>query len=337
MSAVMPWQMPPPGGELPAFPQLGAPQLGAPPGLQGLPGLGGSPPTGLPPIPGMPPLPGLGTPGSASSRLPPGVPPLPGMPGGLPPGMDPSAAFAMMQGQGGADIASQMTRWAADAYDMARNVGIAPEIQELADHFAIDERATRALDQEMKKRKDSFDEDLKALWVGLEGARNPSGMLMLKIKDMVNGNFRGISTLLDDKVQEFAKRYRLDAQAAVKLAEVLDKRETPDEDMDKIGKHLERSNKPSALMMMLLKDLRDGKPVKDPEYAAAIGSRAHEKELDKTFREKNPWNKRSRSRRGRRSPSRRRQRDRSRERRRSRSGGGRRDRRSRSHRRDRGR
>lgn len=267
----------------------------------------------------MPPLPGM--PG-----LPPGVHP----PGGLPPGMDSSGAMAMMQpGQGPpVDIAAQMTRWAADAYDQARNVGIAPEVQELADAFDIDERATRALDQEMKKRRDTFDEDLKALWVGLEGARNPSGMLMLKIKDMMQGTFRGISALLDNKVQDFAKQYRLDAQAAVKLAEVMDKRENPDEDMAKIGKHLERSNKPSALMMMLLRDLREGKPVKDPEYAAAIGSKAHEKELDKTFREKNPWNKsRSRGRRGgRRSPSRRGQRERSRSRRGDGRGDGRRDR-----------
>merc|ERR1719321_2072183 len=142
----------------------------------------------------------------------------------------------------------------------------------------------------MKKRQDTFKEDLEALWIGLEGAKNPSGMLMLKVKDMMNGTFRGMSAL-DKEVQDFAKRYKLDAQAAVKLAEVLDKRESAQEDMEKIGKHLERSNKPSALMMMLLKNLREGKPVKEPEYAAAIGSRVHEKELDKSFREKNPWNK----------------------------------------------
>merc|ERR1719291_1111242 len=68
-------------------------------------------------------------------------------------------------------------------------------------------------------------------------------------------------------------------EGLLKLAEVLDKRDDPEGDMAKIGKHLERSNKPSSLMMMLLRDLREGKPVKDPEYAAAIGSRVHEKEM----------------------------------------------------------
>merc|ERR1719198_2412784 len=151
----------------------------------------------------------------------------------------------------------------------------------------------------------------------------------------MQGTFKGMSAL-DKEVQDFAKRYKLDAQAAVKLAEVLTKRMESDqaydktEDMGKIAKHLERSNKPSALMMMLLKNLREGKPVKEPEYAAAIGSRMHEKELDKTLRERNPWNKddkRSRSRRRERSRDRDRdrrdrsrdRRDRSRDRRRSRS------------------
>merc|ERR1719499_2819037 len=105
---------------------------------------------------------------------------------------------------------------------------------------------------------------------------------MTKIKDMRLGQFKGM-TAFDGKVQEFAKKYRLDAQAAVKLGEVLDKREDPEGDMVKVGKHLERSNKPSSLMMMMLRDLREGKPVKDPEYAAAIG-KVHEKELENTRR-----------------------------------------------------
>merc|ERR1719215_2018369 len=151
----------------------------------------------------------------------------------------------------------------AAEYEQQKHAGIAPEVAELAEYHGLDERATRALDEEMKKRRATFDADMQALWVGLEGARNPSGLLMMKLKDMRMGQFRGMSAL-DNKVQEFAKNFRLDAQAAVKLGEVLDKRDDPEGDMVKIGKHLERSNKPSSLMMMLLRDLREGKQVKDP-------------------------------------------------------------------------
>merc|ERR1711920_576256 len=110
------------------------------------------------------------------------------------------------------------------------------------------------------------------------------------------GTFKGMS-VLSAKVQQFGKDQRLDAQAAFKLGEVMEKREDPEGDMKKIAKHLERSNKPSSLVMMMLKDLREGKPLKDPEYAAAIGSKSHEKELYKTVR-------RSRSRGKKKSPDR---------------------------------
>merc|ERR1739845_145431 len=120
--------------------------------------------------------------------------------------------------------------------------------------------------------------------------------------DMMAGTFKGMSAL-DVEIQEFAKRYKLDAQAAVKLAEVLANRDDVKGDMEKIGKHLERSNKPSALMMQMLKGLREGQPVKEPSFAAAIGSKMHEKELDKEFKKNNPWEKKDR-----RSRSRRRQR-----------------------------
>merc|ERR1712151_1494904 len=132
----------------------------------------------------------------------------------------------------------------------------------------------------MKKRKDTFEQDMQYLWVGLEGAKNPAGLLQIKLRDMRMGTFKGMS-VLNAKVQAFAKEQRLDAQAAFKLGEVMEKREDPDGDMKKIAKHLERSNKPSSLVMMMLKDLREGKPLKDPEYAAAIGSKSHENEIEK--------------------------------------------------------
>merc|ERR1712194_651721 len=96
------------------------------------------------------------------------------------------------------------------------------------------------------------------------------------------GTFKGMS-VLNSKVQQFGKDQRLDAQAAFKLGEVMGEREDPEGDMKKIAKHLERSNKPSSLVMMMLKDLREGKPLKDPEYAAAIGSKNHETELTKSY------------------------------------------------------
>jgi len=45
-------------------------------------------------------------------------------------------------------------RQAAEAYDMAKNAGVRPEVQELADHHGLDERATKALDEETETKEE---------------------------------------------------------------------------------------------------------------------------------------------------------------------------------------
>merc|ERR1740123_2897816 len=226
---------------------------------------------------------------------------MPGMPHhGMPLGMPGMQAIGratpnMPTAVDSETLAQMRFQQVAAEYEQIKHAGIAPEVAELAEYHGLDDRATRALDEEMKKRRDTFEADMQALWVSLEGARNPSGLLMLKLKDMRMGAFRGMSAL-DQRVQEFANKFRLDTQAAVKLGEVLDKRDDPDGDMVKISRHLERSNKPSSLLMMMLRDLREGRPVKEPQHAPAIGSKIHERELDKIIRRSRSRGKRSRSR-----------------------------------------
>ncbi|CAE8654469.1 unnamed protein product [Polarella glacialis] len=297
-----------PGSTFGAPPGLNIP--GMPPGFgAGLPGMpsrlpppppGMTFPGGLPGgFPGQPGLPGFTLPGGL--QLPPGLAGLrpPGFPGGMPgapgfPGMPGMQGMPPPMGPLDTEALAQMRfQQVATEYEQIKNAGIAPEVAELAEYHGLDERATRALDEEMKKRKETFASDMEALWLGLEGSKNPSGMLMMKLKDMRMGTFRGM-TALGREVKEFSRKFKLDGQAAMKLAEVLDQREDAAGDMAKLSKHLERSNRPSSLMMMMLRDLRDGKPVKDPEYAAAIGSKVHEVEIKKDLAER----KRSRSDRG---------------------------------------
>lgn len=182
----------------------------------------------------------------------------------------------MLQQQ--AMLASQYTLQAAQAYEHSVSQTIDSEVLELAHHFKLDDRITRDLDQQMKRRGPTFDDDLKALWEILEGARNPAGLLRVKIREMEEGTFRGTATP-DRDVEDVARKFGLDAQASAKLAEVLSKREDRKRDLRQIVKHVELSNKPSSLVMLMLKDLRAGLPVKDPEYPAAVGSYAHKRGL----------------------------------------------------------
>jgi len=309
-----------PGNILPTMPAPLAP---------GLPSLGvnGSfPPTALP-VQGMPlgmmpqaMAPGAGLPaapmafcGGAGPQVNACAFPRPPMGGPLPapmlpPGQAPPAAggtapdMPSSQGQVQAtlvfqnpELATNFTLQAANQYEQVANLGIRPEVQELAEHYSLDDRSTRALDSQMRVRQKTFEADMEALWEILGSARNPSGLLMVKVREMAEGIFRGFSQP-EKEVADFAKKHKLDLHASAKLAEVLAKRPDPTEDMRKLSSHLERSNKPSALMMLMLKDLRAGKPVKEPEHQAAVGSKQHAREIKERDRSESRRRKRSRSR-----------------------------------------
>mmetsp|Transcript_797 Transcript_797/g.2179 ORF Transcript_797/g.2179 Transcript_797/m.2179 type:complete len:286 (+) Transcript_797:71-928(+) len=193
--------------------------------------------------------------------------------------------------------------------------GFLPEVEELAEHFGLDERITKRLDDEIRKRTASLDGDIAALWDVLEAARNPAGLLAVKIQEMQDGIFVG-KAKLDKDIADLVKKFKLDETAAMKLAGVLmarkDRRKV---DLEQLDKRLETSNKPSAMVMMLLPKLRSGEAVGEPDRGPAPGSYADLRE-QKARRAKEERS--DRDRRGR-SHSRGRQKDRSRSRRRGRS------------------
>lgn len=274
-------------------------------------------PGGVPGMPVMAAMPGqlppqmmgMGIPGAPRPMIPGpqgGVPGVAPPPMAIPPGMDPAQMQAMLQYQQmmqqQAMAAAQATLHAAQAYDQKQAQTIDADVTELAHKFKLDDRITKDLDVQLKKRKATFDEDMKALWEILEGARNPAGLLRVKIREMEEGSFRGTGTP-DKDVEDMARKFNLDAQASAKLSEVLSKREDRKKDLRQIAKHLELSNKPSSLMMLMLKDLRNGIAVKDPEFPAAVGSYAHKRGLDNTKKDKKRGRSRSRGRRRRDSDS----------------------------------
>merc|ERR1719226_350889 len=132
-------------------------------------------------------------------------------------------------------LASQQTLQAAQAYDQSVSQKIEPEVTELQHKVKLDDRITRDLAVQLNKRKDAFDDDMQALWEILEGARNPAGLLRVKIREMEEGSFRGTATP-DKDVEDLARKFSLDAQAAAKLAEVLSKRDNRSKDLRQIAK-----------------------------------------------------------------------------------------------------
>eukprot|EP00928_Gymnodinium_smaydae_P078944 TRINITY_DN62996_c0_g1_i1.p1 TRINITY_DN62996_c0_g1~~TRINITY_DN62996_c0_g1_i1.p1 ORF type:complete len:309 (+),score=51.55 TRINITY_DN62996_c0_g1_i1:44-928(+) len=204
------------------------------------------------------------------------------------------------------------------------NPGIDADVQEFAEHFGLDARITKDLDDELKKRPATWEGDLVALWDILENARNPAGLLRVKIGEMQANTFVGQPTMNAD-IKKMQKMYNLDEQASWKLAEVLQQRGNKAEDIECMHRHLETSNKPSARVMMMLGKLRSGEKLPDPDKRIAPGSyldkmqnlKDHKSDRDRE-RDRDRDRQRSRSRDRGRDRDRRRSRSRSR-RRRSRS------------------
>lgn len=279
------------------------------------------------PVPAMPPAmkaaalppPAMGalapSPGLARGPVP-GLPPPP-LSGGLHALQEWQRMVTLYQNP---ELAMNFTQQQALEYEQEKikSTKVEPEVVELAHHFNLTDRHARLLDEQLKKRNNTYEDDIAAMYEILKGAKNPADLLMVSVRWMAEGVFRGTQTPNPD-VEKVAKKYRLDAPSACKLAEVLESRSDPDSDLRKVCTHLERSNRPSALVMMMLKDLKSGNPVEESTKTPAIGSYLHIKET------KNATRRRSRSRGGGRSRSRHRGgggggRSRSRGRRRSRSG-----------------
>lgn len=165
---------------------------------------------------------------------------------------------------------------------------------------------------------DTFEGDMLKLWEKLEDAREPAGLLVVKMREMEEGKFVG-KQKTDKELLAISKKYSLDGTAEARLADILARfDEAKRKEMyAELEKHLEVSNRPSAMVMMLLRKLSEGLPLGRPGPPAP-GSYVDRK--NKECKEKGSEKDRDRDRdRDRRDRDRREDTDRDRDRKRSRS------------------
>ncbi|CAE7445267.1 Anks1b [Symbiodinium pilosum] len=148
--------------------------------------------------------------------------------------------------------------------DSWRLVKIEPEVQDIADHFGLDERITGKLQEALNTRPDPGT-DLQVMWEILDEARNPPGLTMIKVKEMLDGTFRA-GEQKDAGVQSLAEKFKLDERAAYKLSEVLSTKPKKKDVLKALDIHLAASNNPSALVMLKLADLRKDVPLGEVPY-----------------------------------------------------------------------
>lgn len=146
---------------------------------------------------------------------------------------------------------------------------IDPDVQELCDYFHIEERHARRLNEIMKNRQETFVADMERLYDVLERANSPAGLLVVKMREMEEGTFVG-KVKADKDLAAVSKKYKLDEQAESKLADILARYDDArrKEYLIEIERHLEVSNRPSAMAMLLLRKLGEGQSLGKPGPAA---------------------------------------------------------------------
>lgn len=146
---------------------------------------------------------------------------------------------------------------------------IDPDVQELADHFNIEDRWIKRLDEAMRKRKDTKEQDLAKLYEVLERARSPTGLLTVKIGEMESGRFVG-KVKPDKDVERLGRKFKLDEYVVSRLTELAVRRkETKENDLDRIEQHLRYCKRPNALATLLAGKLLEHTVDELPDLKAA--------------------------------------------------------------------
>mmetsp|Transcript_71260 Transcript_71260/g.183702 ORF Transcript_71260/g.183702 Transcript_71260/m.183702 type:complete len:303 (-) Transcript_71260:181-1089(-) len=143
------------------------------------------------------------------------------------------------------------------------------EVRELGDYFNIEDRWIKRLNETMKKRKDTKEQDLAKLYEVLERARSPTGLLTVKIGEMECGRFVG-KIKPDKDVERLARKFKLDDHVTSRLTELVVRRKaTKEDDLDRIEQHLRYCKRPSAMATLLAGKLLEGEVDELPDLAEA--------------------------------------------------------------------
>merc|ERR1719482_2163524 len=118
----------------------------------------------------------------------------------------------------------------------ANSRDIDPEVIEFQCHFDLSERHARALNDQLKLRNSTWDEDMGALYEILGKCNNTAqraDLLNMNVRWMREGLFHG-EYGPNPEVVKAAKKFKLDPPSACKLCEALENRKDPDDDLVKI-------------------------------------------------------------------------------------------------------
>lgn len=155
-----------------------------------------------------------------------------------------------------------------------------PGVQELCDKFKIADHFGLMLDAQLQKRRKTYEGDLETLEEVLKESKSPAALLMAKIKEMQQGCFVGMPAN-HRHILALQAKFTLDGQAMNKMTEALISmgKAKAQIALKQLDRHLEYSNRPSAMVMMKLPLLRRAEDLGEPTHTPAPGSLAFQRNL----------------------------------------------------------
>mmetsp|Transcript_22065 Transcript_22065/g.61815 ORF Transcript_22065/g.61815 Transcript_22065/m.61815 type:complete len:302 (-) Transcript_22065:217-1122(-) len=148
------------------------------------------------------------------------------------------------------------------------------------------------LEEELRMRPRTFEGDLETIEEELKTAKSAAAVLALKVKELQQNMFIGKPANYK-MIEEIAIKFNIDAKATNELTRQLTLlgKEKAKTALKQLTMHLERSNKTSAMVMLKLKLLREGKEIGVPTQGPSPGSYLWEmqrvgKEMEREEREK---------------------------------------------------
>jgi len=173
----------------------------------------------------------------------------------------------------------------AEEKDEENTDNLDADVRKLGDHFNIEDRWLVRLDELIRRRKETKDQDLAKLYEVLEQARSPTGLLVAKLGEMECGQFVG-KVKPDRNIERLATRYNLDTRVVSRLTELrVRRKKTQTEDFNRLEQHLSLCKRPSATATLLIGKVLEGelKQIPDVTTAKALAQRF---KLDKDAKSK---------------------------------------------------
>lgn len=159
------------------------------------------------------------------------------------------------------------------------------DVRKLGEHFNIEDRWILRLDELMRRRRDTKEQDLAKLYEVLEQARSPTGLLVAKLGEMECGQFVG-KVKPDRNIERIAIKYKLDARVISRLTELrVRRKKTAAEDLNRLEQHMSLCKRPSATATLLIGKLLEGELRQVPDVSAAKAL-AQKFKLDKDAKSK---------------------------------------------------